>query len=305
MIRLLLLTGFLGSGKTTLMKNILSSFADEKVGIIINEFGEVGVDGALLASDGVKMKELNNGSIFCACIKASFLQSLIDMSKQDISYLFIEPSGIADPSEMSQILESIAPKLDKTYDYRGVICVVDAETFPKLSKVLPALPRQVEYCGAAVINKADLVDEGQLQKIANLVNEINPHCEIIVTSHCQLDVRALAQRLSPADKAAEDSTNTPEMRPYSFVLKPQGDVPIEALHEFVKALLPYAYRIKGFLPAEGSTIEVSAVGGIIHIEPWTDDVPVYGLVIISAVGISIISMINNGLKGELREKLRL
>jgi len=305
MIKLLLLTGFLGSGKTTLMTNILARYSEEKVGIIINEFGETGVDGSLLARNGVKMDELNNGSIFCACIKANFLQSLIDMSKRDISYLFIEPSGIADPSEMSQILEIIAPKLDKGYDYRGVVCVIDAETFPKLSKVLPALTRQVEYCGAAIINKSDLVDGSRLEEITSLINDINPDCEIIVTSYCQFDARALTSRLSPVDIAAKYSTNTPEMRPCSYVLKPQGNVPIDMLREFVETLLPHAYRIKGFLPSDSGIIVVSAVGGVVNIGHWAGDAPVYGLVVISSVGISIISRITDALGDELKEILRL
>jgi len=305
MIKLLLLTGFLGSGKTTLMTNILNSFAGEKVGVIINEFGATGVDGTLLARDSVKMQELNNGSIFCACIKANFLQSLIDMSKQDISYLFIEPSGIADPSEMGQILETIAPKLGKAYDYRGLICVVDAETFPKLSRVLPALERQVEYCGAAVINKADLVDEARLEEVTGMINKINPDCEIIVTSYCRFDVHELAGRISPADIAARDSTNTLAARPYSIVLKPNGNVPVGELRGFVEKLMPYAYRIKGFLPCDGGFTAVNAVGGVINIDDWTSDAPIQGLVIISAVGISIISKITDALQGELKESLRL
>lgn len=309
MIKLLLLTGFLGSGKTTLMTNILGSYAGEKVGVIVNEFGAAGVDGALLAREGVKagenMIELNNGSIFCACIKANFLQSLIDMSKRDISWLFIEPSGIADPSEMGAILESIAPQLGQAYDYTGLVCVVDAETFPKLSKVLPALARQVEYCGAAVINKADLVDQAQLEQVTRMVSELNAGCEIIVTSHCRLDVRGLAARLAPAGMAARDSTNTPASRPYSIVLKPGEPVPTAALHELILQLQPHAYRIKGFLPAEDGTVaEISAVGSVINIQPWSGGDVGHGLVIISAVGIGIISRIagaleEGGLKGKL------
>jgi len=305
MIKLVLLSGFLGAGKTTLMTNILDSFAGEKIGIIVNEFSETGVDGPLLARDGVKMTELNNGSIFCACIKQSFLQSLIDLSKLDISHLFIEPTGLADPSEMDKILETIEPMLDKPYDYRGVICVVDAETFPKLSKVLPALMRQVEYCSVSIINKADLVDAARIEEISKIITQINSNCEIIVTSYCKLDARALADKLLPTVKEAMNSTNTPESRLYSLILKPQGDIPINALQKFIEKLTAYAYRIKGFLPIDGGIATVNAVGGVINIEPWTGDAPALGLVIISAVGISIVSRITDGLSGELKGKLCL
>jgi len=305
MIKLVLLSGFLGAGKTTLMTNILDSFAGERIGMIVNEFSETGVDGPLLARDGVTMTELSNGSIFCACIKQHFLQSLIDLSREDISHLFIEPTGLADPSEMDKILDTIRPMLERDYDYRGVVCVIDAETFHKLSMVLPALTRQVEYCSVAIINKADLVDSARLEEISGLVTSINPNCEIIVTSHCQLDVRALVDRLSPANKEAMDSTNTPESRLYTLVLKPQCDVPADALREFVDSLSAHAYRVKGFLPVDGGIVAVNAVGGVTNIEPWSGEVSSLGLVVISAVGVSIVSHITSGLNGELKDALQL
>ena len=305
MIKLVLLSGFLGAGKSTLMANILDSFAGERIGMIVNEFSETGVDGPLLARDGVTMTELSNGSIFCACIKQSFLQSLIDLSKQDITHLFIEPTGLADPSEMDKLLDTIRPMLEKDYDYRGVVCVIDAETFHKLSMVLPALTRQVEYCSVAIINKADMVDNARLEEISGLITDINPKCEIIVTSHCRLDVRALVDRLSPADKEAIDSINTPESRLYTLVLKPQGEVPMDALRKFVDGLSADAYRVKGFLPVENGIVAVNAVGGVTNIEPWSGEVTSLGLVVISAIGVSIVSRITNGLSGELQDALRL
>jgi len=305
MIKLVLLSGFLGSGKTTLMTNVLNSFADEKVGLIVNEFGKEGIDGSLLARDGMRMTELNNGSIFCACIKDSFLRSLIEMSKQDLSYLFIEPSGLADPSEMGSVLKTIAPHLEKEYDYRGVICVVDAENFAKLSRALPALPRQVEYCSVAIINKADLVSGEQLENISELIRDINPACEIIATSYCQVDARTLVEQIVPADKLAEDSTNTPETRLFSLVLKPRENVPVDALTRFVDKLMDSAYRVKGFLPTDSGIIAVNAVGGVNRIEPWTKENPPIGLVVISAVGMKIISIITDALKDGLGESLHL
>jgi len=298
MIKLLLLSGFLGAGKTTLMTNILNSFAQEKVGVIINEFGEAGVDGTLLTRDGIKMQELNNGSIFCACLKQSFLQSLIDMSRQDISHLFIEPSGLADPSDMGKILDTIKPMLDAEYDYRGVVSVIDAETFPRLSQVLPALVRQVEYCGAAIINKADLVDAARIEELTQMISDLNPDCEIIVTSFCRFDIAALCERLCIANQDARESTNTPETRLYSTVLKPVhgGNICIDALRRFVQELSTHTYRIKGFLPVDGGVVAVSAVGSVINIEDWTTPPPNLGLVVISAIGISIVSKITTALE---------
>jgi len=303
---LILLTGFLGAGKTTLLGNILDGFAEEKVGVIVNEFSDTGVDGTLLARDGVKMAELTNGSIFCACIKANFLNGLVEMSRQDISYLFIEASGLADPSEMPRILEAVAPSTYRAFVYKGAICVVDPETFPELSEVLPALVRQAEYCSIAVINKADLADENRISLTARIISEINPGCEIIVTSFCRLDTRALTDRLAPAGKAALESTNTVESRPKSVVLKAHDEIPIDGLRKFIDSLSPHTYRIKGFLPTDQGTVSVNAVGAQVGVTAWVGDTPAYRLVVISSVGISIISRITRALTdAQLKGKLSL
>ena len=99
-MELILLTGFLGSGKTTLLQQLLREYEDKKIGVIVNDFGKINVDAKLVSSSGIQMAELANGSIFCACIKDKFVDSLIEMSQRDLDYLFIEASGLADPSNM-------------------------------------------------------------------------------------------------------------------------------------------------------------------------------------------------------------
>ena len=86
MSKLVLLTGFLGAGKTTFLNHVLQEFSQEKIGLIVNEFSGTGVDGALIRHDipGASMIELNNGSIFCACIKDSFVDSLIDLAGRNL-----------------------------------------------------------------------------------------------------------------------------------------------------------------------------------------------------------------------------
>ena len=95
MNQIVLLTGFLGAGKTTFLNQILSEFSDSRIGLIVNEFSETGVDGALIRRDipNTAMRELNNGSIFCACIKDSFVDSLIEMGRMDIDQILSQLSG--------------------------------------------------------------------------------------------------------------------------------------------------------------------------------------------------------------------
>lgn len=119
MVQIVLLTGFLGAGKTTLMQRLLDTYAGRKIGVIINEFGEINIDAKLVSRDGIEMAELSNGSIFCACIKDKFVDGLIAMSKTDIEYLFIEASGLADPSNMGEIVSGIRRETDDQSDDQG------------------------------------------------------------------------------------------------------------------------------------------------------------------------------------------
>ena len=106
-IDLYILTGFLGSGKTTMLLNLIDKMKGEKIGIIQNEFGKLSIDGEILKSGDIEMKEISRGSIFCSCLKLNFVQALAEMADMDIEYLFVESSGLADPSNMEEILKAV------------------------------------------------------------------------------------------------------------------------------------------------------------------------------------------------------
>ncbi|MCL2337534.1 MAG: GTP-binding protein, partial [Firmicutes bacterium] len=173
MTRVILLIGFLGAGKTTLLTSLLESYSDHKIGVVVNEFGEVNVDAKLIKKDGIEMAELSNGSVFCACIKDKFVDSLIELSLRGLEYLFIEASGLADPANMGEILAGIAHKTLSEYVLEGAICVVDACTFVELSELLPALENQVAYANAVIINKIDLASEEDIRDTEQAILSMN------------------------------------------------------------------------------------------------------------------------------------
>ena len=128
-IKLYVLTGFLGAGKTTLLLHLLEHFADKKIGVIQNEFGRLGVDGPRLRQDGIEMVEINRGSIFCSCLKLSFVQALAELGKRDLDFLFVESSGLSDPSNIREILSAVAELGVHSLKFCGVICLIDAVNF--------------------------------------------------------------------------------------------------------------------------------------------------------------------------------
>jgi G3E family GTPase len=302
-MQLILLTGFLGAGKTTLLQLIMESMSKNKIGVIINEFGDVDVDGKLVARDGIQMAELTNGSIFCACIKDKFVDSLIDMSHRDLEYVIIEATGLADPANMTNILDGISHKVKQPYDYRGSVCVVDGENFIGLYDLLPAIRAQLEFCGAVIVNKADLIDEDQLKEVIDKLEEVNPRITPFVTSYCRIDIKELMSHLDPSlAKISDprDSTNTVVSRPATFIVKGDQIVPYEELKRFVRTISPQAYRVKGFALTDRGNIEISCVGNQVELIPWDQPIGKTDIVVISAVGFKMMSLIISAIGDRLK-----
>lgn len=305
MIKLIMLTGFLGAGKTTFLKRLIEEYSEKKIGVLINEFGAINVDAELVKEDGIDMMELSNGSIFCACIKDKFVESLIEMSSKDIDYLFIEASGLADPANMPTILKGVEHRLARPYDYAHSICIVDGTGFAELSEVLVALKRQVAYSDIVIVNKADLISGKEFEEICRIIGEINTNAFVVKTSYCNVDIRDLIESASTPSGAGDESTNTFESRPQTVILKEKAPVSCEKLAAFLEEIAGSTYRIKGFLNGENGPLEVSCVGERIQVDSWERDVEEGRLVVISSVGIKIISIICEAIERHVSESIAI
>lgn len=295
MIQIVLLSGFLGAGKTTLMQRLLDTYKDHKIGVIINEFGEINIDAKLVSREGIDIAELSNGSIFCACIKDKFVDGLIAMSKTDIEYLFIEASGLADPSNMGDIVAGIRKETDDNLMIRGAICIADGLSFLELVEMLPALERQVKHANAVIVNKMDLIDEETFKEISEKIAEINPAVKIYAATHCDVDIKSIVEHFSPNTASSEETTNTYETRPTTFIVKCDEPIEKEKLIEFIRSISDSSYRIKGFARTDEGTVEVSGVVNNLIVTPWDGDEETE-IVVISSVGIRMMSLITENSK---------
>lgn len=308
MIKLIMLTGFLGSGKTTLLQRLLEGQKDKKIGVIVNEFGSVNIDARLLKTSGdIRIAELSNGSIFCACIKDNFVDSLIEMSGYNLDYLLIEASGLADPASMEGILQGIAHKTGDGYHNLGSVCIIDAENFQDLSELLPAIESQIEYASVIIINKTDLVDEDSLVETENQISKWNDRAVKIRTTFCQVDIEDLisAMDASGPAPAARESSNTWKNRANTFVVHGTEIVKQEDLEAFLKYVVNDSYRIKGFAVTDKGNVEISAVGDHIQINSWGEPLEKTEIVLISSVGFGMVSTITDGLDKHMKGKLSL
>ncbi len=295
-IKLYVLTGFLGSGKTSMLLKILDNLKEHKVGIIQNEFGRIDVDSEILKREGLVMTELTRGSIFCTCLQLKFSQALAEMSKQDIDYLFVESSGLADPSNIEEILEAVKVLAGDVYEMSGILCLVDAVNFMEQVADEITVDRQLKHCHRAVINKVDLVDETQLAQVIETVRKYNPVCDIDTTTYGDIGTTFLSQNLMEKQWAeSEATTNSVDTKPKTLSLNFDGVAPKANVEEFLKVMIPHSYRIKGFFQLDDGWQQIDVVGKKIDFKPCEAKEESH-LVFISKIGPQIIRPLDNAWK---------
>ena len=294
--KLFVLTGFLGAGKTSFLQHVLEAFSDKKLAVIQNEFGKIGIDGSILQKQGILIKEINRGSIFCSCLQLSFVEALAELAKSDAESLFVESSGLADPSNIMDILESVKLLVGDEYDFQGVICLIDGLHFPKQVKDTETVDRQLKHCDVAIINKIDLISGEQYKKVISLVREVNPHCKVLSCAHGQADLSFMKEAFLQGDWAfSEESLNTVDNKPKTISLVCTENVSKENFHQFLQEVLPDCYRIKGFFLLDNCWMQVDVVEELIDYKPCpTKDIS--ELVFLSKVGPKVIRSIDEAWK---------
>lgn len=272
-IELYLISGFLGSGKTTFLKKMLNKEGGPRTGVIVNEFGRESIDGKILKQEDVELVELNNGSIFCACLKADFVKALAAFLKQPLERLFIEASGMADPSSMEKLLEELTPlvqkkyNIDRTYTYRGAICLVDAGHFLGLSEYLNPVVSQVRKSSLVVLNKTDTVTPQGIAMVRSRIREIHPDVQIIETTYAEVPDEVLHTYLHGESPYVGESSNLQSNRPFGgslYLPAFAGDLNVEG---FLRAIAPRMIRMKGFFYKGEQLFFADCVGEDIRIEP--------------------------------------
>lgn len=303
---LYLLTGFLGAGKTTFLKNVLTDLQEEKVAVIMNEFGKIGIDGTIIQRDDMELVELNRGSIFCSCMQLSFVSALIEMADRDMKYVFVESSGLADPSNIGEFLEAVKISKGDVYDYKGAICIVDGINFLDQVEDIETVERQLKFCHLVIISKVDLIDKERLEKVKAKIREINKTADIVESIDGNTDYKFLEKDLLESQWIeSEDTTNTPENKPKTLSLTYKNPLEKEKLTEFLDIIKKDSYRIKGFFKLEDGWNQVDVVNKKIDYKSTDKTFEQSELVIISKVGTAIIRPIFDAWKDIVGQEMKL
>ncbi|HEY9728023.1 MAG TPA: GTP-binding protein [Chroococcales cyanobacterium] len=180
-----IITGFLGSGKTTLLNHILTNQEGLKTAVLVNEFGEIGIDNELIVTTGDNMVELSNGCI-CCTINNDLAEAVYKILEREdkVDYLVVETTGLADPLPVA--LTFLGTELRDMTRLDSIVTVVDCENFSLDLFNSEAAYSQIAYGDIIVLNKIDLVDEGDVDALEVRIRDIKPGARILRTTKSQV-----------------------------------------------------------------------------------------------------------------------
>jgi len=263
--------GFLGSGKTTLMRRIIGERGSrEPMAVIVNEFGDVGIDGAILSGQSVDMVEITSGCL-CCTLKGSLVNALEELrDKKGARRVVIEATGVAQPGELLDVLAD--PALKGSIEVGPMVTVVDAAKFMGLSRVLGTFyTEQIRRADVLLLNKTDLAKPEQLEMVRERVEALNPGATVVTTERCNVE---LGMILDPEKGAAGPSaleqglaSPAPAASFVSFVVAVPFDAERKKVERFFGALPAEIVRAKGFMTVGGQACTVQFAAGQLEITP--------------------------------------
>jgi G3E family GTPase len=188
------LTGYLGAGKTTLLNRILSEPHGKKFAVIVNEFGEIGIDNELIVNADEEVFEMNNGCI-CCTVRGDLVRIIDGLMRRKGKFdaIIVETTGLADPAPVAQTFfmdEQVGAKTKLD----AVVTVADAKWLKERLKDAPEVKNQIAFADVILINKTDLVSPAELNEIEARIRAINPYARLHRTERAKIDIAEVLGR---------------------------------------------------------------------------------------------------------------
>ena len=204
MTKIDIISGFLGAGKTTFIKRLIGeAISGEKVVLIENEFGEIGIDGGFLKDAGIEIREMNSGCICCSLV-GDFGKSLSEvLTKYAPDRVIIEPSGVGKLSDVMKAVRDVASEIE--VELNSAVTVADAGKGRMYMKNFGEFfNNQIENAGTIVLSRTDIADPKKVQKAVEMIREKNQRAVIVTTPISQLSGSQLLEIIEKKDDMMED-----------------------------------------------------------------------------------------------------
>ncbi|WP_034991500.1 CobW family GTP-binding protein [Beijerinckia mobilis] len=188
------LTGYLGAGKTTLLNRILSEDHGQKFAVIVNEFGEIGIDNDLVVGADEEVFEMNNGCI-CCTVRGDLIRIIEGLMKRRGKFdaIIVETTGLADPAPVAQTF-FVDADVENAARLDAVVTVADAKWLAARLKDAPEAKNQIAFADVILLNKTDLVTPAELAEVEGRIRAINPYAKLHKTQNCAVPLDAVIGR---------------------------------------------------------------------------------------------------------------
>jgi len=266
MIPVILVTGFLGSGKTTFLKAFAQRHSDWNMVFLVNELAEISVDGRTLEETGLLTHSVVGGSLFCECKAGDFVRILRENitamhAQKPLDAVVVETSGMANPDAIGKLVQQY--RLDDTFEVRRVITLVSPLTFLRLIENLPVVGSQISSCDAVLINKIDLATPSQIESTRQRITQLNPDAEVHMCRNAQVDLPLLqSSRNLPERALAKCSANPFSTRILRIPFVPE----LSELERMIDLLPPWILRAKGHVQTDQGWRRVEKTVDSVEIE---------------------------------------
>ncbi len=256
-------TGFLGSGKTTLINHILKGQHGQKVAVIVNEFGEIGIDGQLMVEeDEEQLVEFNNGCL-CCTVRGDLVRTLDDLTQRaDLDAVLIETTGIADPAPVASTF-IVSDEIRTKFNLDAFVTVVDARNLEQNLIDSHEAQEQVAFADIILLNKTDLVSPEEIARVEQRLRLLNPIAKIHHTEFSVIDLPMilgvgafdLEAKLEVDPSFLEDLEHEHDSAVGSFVLTSEKPIDMNRFMLWMNTLAQEKgedlYRTKGLFYAQG------------------------------------------------------
>lgn len=289
-VKIIILTGFLGSGKTTFLTKLLEKYSDKKIGVIMNDFGKIGIDVELIDRDGIKMAEINSGSIFCSCKSDQFIKAMMEVIKENVETILVESSGLANPSTLPKILDIVKNKKGKDIEKIEIIGVMDATNIYKLVQTVQILKQQISISDLVILNKCDIANDEEKAKSISAIREHNKDVPIYETSFAEVPNDIIENILYKDGKLIFENQFTIA---HNVLVRLPEDAERDKVEKWVESFKRKTYRIKGFLKLKEGWFYLDGVGEDVKFLPRNENKKSF---------VVILSSLENPLKETLLEE---
>ncbi len=266
-MKLIVVNGFLGSGKTTYIRSLLAQL-DVKITVILNEFGQANVDAELFDSS-LPVDSIQHGSIFCTCKSEEFVNVLSLRLSEPFDLILIESSGFADPSGMDALIRQALVNADQTSIEVCAISVLEATTFLKLVDAMAMLKKQVATADVILLNQSDRTSQEDMERLSQRVASINDIAPRYRTSFANLDPSDLLfHKVEIDQRYPKSSAKDISASQVSVVC---GEWKDEAsIASFLREIAPLVLRAKGNVKTQNDAFRVQIASGQILLEPRSE-----------------------------------